>query len=118
MHTTLGPSPHREVEKITKPDWLSLAKHVVMFVHMEDELRCDKRPLVESLFPVFKGFMVVVHNLIHWTVRPIKQFVEPVQGIVKETKVVQVYVEDGCHRIITKPAVCVSPAKPRPGQSG
>ena len=40
--------------------------------------------LARACFQYFKGFVVVVHNLIHWPVRPIKQFVEPVQGIVQE----------------------------------
>ena len=76
-----------------------------MFVHMEDELRDSKRPLGESLLPILKGFVMMVYNLIHWPVCPRKQFVEPVQGIVQEIKVVQVYVEDGGHRIVTTPAI-------------
>jgi hypothetical protein len=92
MQTAVRPLLHRKVEEITEADGPSLAKHVVMFVHMEDELWGGKRPLGKSLFPVFQGFVVMVHNLIHWPVRPIKQFVESVQGIVEEAKVVQVYV--------------------------
>ncbi len=107
MHPTVRPLPHRKVKEIAKLDRLFLAKHVVMFVHMKNELRGGKRPLGESLFPVFQGFVVVVHNLIHGPVCPIKQFVEPVQRIVQETKIVQVYVEDGSHRIITTPAIYV-----------
>ena len=78
-------------------DRLFLAKHVVMFVHMKNEPWSGKRPLCDGLLPILKGFVVVVHNLIHWPVRPIKQFVEPVEGIIEEVKVVQVYVEDRGH---------------------
>ena len=107
MHTAFRPSLHRKVEEITELDWPCLAQHVVMFVHMEDELRGGKRPFDESLFPVFQGFVVVVHNLIHGPFRPIKQFIEPVQRIVQEIKIVQVYIEDGSHRFVTTPAIYV-----------
>jgi len=107
MHPTVRPLPHRKVEEIAKLDRFCLAKHVVMFVHMENELRGGKRSFCESLLPILKGFVMMVHDLIYWPVRPIKQFVEPVEGIIEEVKVVQVYVKDGGHRIVTMPANCV-----------
>ena len=107
MHTALRPSLHRKVEKITELDRPCLAKHVVMFVHMKNEPWSGKRPLGDGLLPILKGFVMMAHNLIHWPVRPIKLFVEPVQRIVEESKVIQVYIEDGGHRIVTTAAIYV-----------
>ncbi len=106
MHTTIGPSPHRKIEKIAETYGLSFAKHVVVFVHMEDEPWSGKRPFLNGTYPVFQGFVMMVHKSIHWPVRPTKQFVESVQGIIEKSKVVQVYVQNGSHRISTKPATC------------
>jgi hypothetical protein len=99
MDTALRPLPHGEVKEIAEVDWLLFAEHVVMFVHMEDEVRGGKRSFVESLNPILKGFMVLLHNLVHWPSCPMKQVVEPVEGIVEEAEVVQVYVQNGSHRL-------------------
>ena len=76
-----------------------------MFVHMEDEPWGGKGSLCQCVNPILKGFMVVLHNLVYWPSCPMKQIVKPVEGILEEPKVVQIYVKHGSHCTVTTLAI-------------
>ena len=86
MDTSLWPSPLGKVEETSKVNWLLFAKHVVMFVHMENESWRGKRVLSDGTYPILQRLVVMVYKPVNWPIRPSKYFVESVQRVIEEPK--------------------------------
>ena len=97
MDTAPRPSPHGKVEEIAKANGLSLTKHIVVLIYMENVARSRKRSLSKSPNPVHQGLVVMVHETVNGSICPREEVVESAQRVIEKTEVVQVDVQYGGH---------------------
>jgi hypothetical protein len=70
MHLTGGPLTHNMIHEIGKIRVLSLVHHVMMFVDMNNELRCRELTMTHQISPFPKGMVVFLNNDGHRTIAP------------------------------------------------
>ena len=91
------PFPHHEVEEIACIDGASFAKHVVMLIDMEDELRRVDDAPPDRMGPDHHGFAVMFNNGIHGTASPLKEFSQPLLWFGTQAKVIEVDIQNRGH---------------------
>ena len=91
-HTGFGPSLHCKEEEIAETDWFPFAKHIVMFIDMEDELRGRKRPYAKSAYPVLERFVVMNDDSVSGLASPPEQSIK--------------LAPQDCRRIESNPGLC------------
>ena len=90
----MRPSPHGKIEEVSAQHRTFLAQHVVVLVHMNDELGRSDNMLLDQFRPPQVCLMVMVYDKINWPGSPFKELVQLMDGPCHKPEIVQINVQD------------------------
>jgi hypothetical protein len=94
MYSASGPSPHGKIEEIPKLHRTLLAQHVMVLVHVNDELGRSDNPFLDQCRPPQVSLMVMFHDKINWPGSPFKELVQLMDGPCHQPEIVQINVQN------------------------